>query len=94
MNMEKLKFGKADYPQGSILFDVRYYYKPECFEVVYFNPITNQLEVEYEEAIIDIDVVNAEIVEIKGKIAGVEEQMDKYLKELGLKWGEYFRRHN
>ena len=38
-----------------------------------------------EEAIIDIDVVNAEIAEIKGKIADVEEQMDKYLKELGLK---------
>ena len=38
-----------------------------------------------EEEIIDIDVVNAEIAEIKGKIAGVEEQMDKYLKELGLK---------
>ena len=38
-----------------------------------------------EEAIIDIDVVNAEIAEIKGKIADVEEQMEKYLKELGLK---------
>ena len=38
-----------------------------------------------EEEIIDIDAVNAEIAEIKGKIAGVEEQMDKYLKELGLK---------
>ena len=38
-----------------------------------------------EEEIIDIDAVNAEIVEIKGKIADVEEQMDKYLEELGLK---------
>ena len=38
-----------------------------------------------EEEIIDIDAVNAEIAEIKGKIADVEEQMDKYLKELGLK---------
>ena len=57
MSMQKLKFGKANYPQGSILFDVRYYYKPECFEVVYFNPITNQLEVEYEEAILVIDKV-------------------------------------
>ena len=38
-----------------------------------------------EEEIIDIDAVNAEIAEIKGKIADVEEQMDKYLEELGLK---------
>ena len=38
-----------------------------------------------DEEIIDIDAVNAEIAEIKGKIADVEEQMDKYLKELGLK---------
>lgn len=38
-----------------------------------------------EEEIVDIDVVNAEIAEIKNKIADVEKQMDKYLIELGLK---------
>ena len=38
-----------------------------------------------EEEIIDIDAVNVEIAEIKSKIADVEEQMDKYLEELGLK---------
>ena len=48
------KFKDVDYPSGSMLFDVRYCKKPECFEVVYFNPLTNRLEVEYEEAIIDI----------------------------------------
>lgn len=43
-----------DYPEGSILFDVRYHRKPECFEVIYLDPITNQLEVKYEEPIVDI----------------------------------------
>lgn len=38
-----------------------------------------------EEEIINIDEVNAEIVDIKGKIANVEADMEKYLKELGLK---------
>ena len=43
-----------DYPEGSILFDVRYYRKPECFEVIYLDPITHQLEVKYEDPIVDI----------------------------------------
>ena len=37
-----------------------------------------------EEEIIDIDVVNTEIADLKVKIAEVEKQMAKYLKELGL----------
>ncbi len=37
-----------------------------------------------EEKIIDIDVVNAEITDLKAKIACIEKQMDEYLKELGL----------
>ena len=37
-----------------------------------------------EEEIIDIDVVNAEIADLKVKIAEVEKQMAKYLEELGL----------
>lgn len=49
-----MKPKELDYPEGSILFDVRYYRKPECFEVVYLDPITHQLEVKYEEAIVDI----------------------------------------
>ena len=44
-----------DYPDGSILFDVRYTRKPsEEFEVVYWDPITQRLEVKYEKPIIDI----------------------------------------
>ena len=47
-------YQKLNYPEGSILFDVRYHRKPECFEVIYWSPITNRLEVQYEEAWIDI----------------------------------------
>lgn len=43
-----------NYPEGSILFDVRYSRNPECFEVIYLNPITKQLEVRYEKPIVDI----------------------------------------
>lgn len=42
------------YPEGSILFDVRYYQKPETFEVIFWNPVTNKLELKYEQPIIDI----------------------------------------
>lgn len=49
-----MKLKELDYPEGSILFDVRYHRKPECFEVIYLDPITNQLEVKYEDPIVDI----------------------------------------
>lgn len=42
------------YPEGTMLVDVRYNKNPECFEVIYLDPITNKVEVEYEEAIITI----------------------------------------
>jgi hypothetical protein len=45
---------ELDYPEGSMLFDVRYYKKPEKFEIIYLSPITHQLEVKYEEPIVDI----------------------------------------
>lgn len=54
-------YKKLDYPEGSILFDVRYHRKPECFEVVYLNPITNQLEVQYEDPIVDIWFLKKEL---------------------------------
>ena len=38
-----------------------------------------------EEEIIDIDAVNTEIADLKNQIAAVEEEMNKYLEELGLK---------
>lgn len=49
-----MQLKELDYPAGSILFDVRYYRKPECFEVIYLDPITHQLEVKYEDPIVDI----------------------------------------
>lgn len=42
------------YPAGAALFDVRYYQKPEKFEVIFWNPVTERLELKYEEPIIDI----------------------------------------
>lgn len=42
------------YSTESVLSDVRYYRNPECFEVIVWNPITRQLEVNYEEPLIDI----------------------------------------
>lgn len=50
MNQPELK----NYPEGSILFDVRYSRNPESFEVIYWSPITKQLEVQYEPPIVDI----------------------------------------
>ena len=49
-----MQLKELDYPEGSLLFDVRYHRKPECFEVVYLDPITHQLEVKYEDPIVDI----------------------------------------
>ena len=66
---------KPDYPEGSMLVDVRYYRKPECFEIIYLNPITNQLEVEYEDPIIDIWILKEEYRTNKYQITQVE--MDK-----------------
>lgn len=43
-----------DYPEGSLLMDVRYVRKPECYEVIIWNSITQRPEVYYEECIIDI----------------------------------------
>ena len=61
-----------NYPEGSILFDVRYYRKPECFEVIYWSPITKQLEVQYEQAIADIWFLKEEYRTNKYQISQVE----------------------
>lgn len=53
--IESSKPRRLDFPDGSILFDVRYYRKPsECFEILYWDPCTKRLELKYEPAIIDI----------------------------------------
>lgn len=56
-----LPFKRLNYPEGSILFDVRYSRRPECFEVIYLSPLTNQLEVQYEEPMIDICFLKKEL---------------------------------
>ena len=67
-----MKLKELDYPEGSILFDVRYYRKPECFEVVYFDPITKQLEVKYEDATVDIWFLKEEYRTNKYQISQAE----------------------
>ena len=58
MDEQKLIISKPpkqlSYPSGAVLFDVRYYQKPECFEVIFYNPLTDRLELKYEQPIIDI----------------------------------------
>ena len=56
---------KFVYPEGSQLVDVRYYQKPECFEVIYWSPVTHQLEVNYEHAWIDIWFIKKELRDYK-----------------------------
>ncbi len=62
---EKIELLKnVEYPEGSLLVDVRYYKRsqnnPECFEVIIWNSNTKRLEVYYEEPIIDIWFLNNE----------------------------------
>lgn len=46
---------RKEFPEGSILFDVRYRKHPnESFEVVYLDPETKRLEVKYIAPIVDI----------------------------------------
>lgn len=56
----------------------------EIVENEYNLNIPRYVDTFEEEEIINIDEVNAEIADLKIRIAEVEEQMAKYLKELGL----------
>ena len=101
-----MKLRDLDYPEGSILFDVRYYRKPECFEVIYLDPITHQLEVRYEEPIVDIWFLKEEYRTNQYQISQAE--MDKcypvYCKvsqiplaiaqNVGGEWKEYFDKNS
>ena len=92
-----------NYTAGSVLFDVRYYRKPECFEVITWNPITRQHEVNYEEPIIDIWFVKPEFRVHNYQESQIE--MDKcypfYCKpsqvakviaqEIGGEWAEWYQ---
>lgn len=55
---------KLNYPEGSVLIDVRYY-KPrkdqkEQFEVIYFDPIMGSTQVQYEPAVADLWILKKE----------------------------------
>lgn len=67
------------YAEGSVLFDVRYYRQskdnPECFEIITWNPITQTLEVDYEDPIIDIWFLKPEFRNNSYQIAQID--MDK-----------------
>jgi len=93
------------YSDGAILFDVRYVKKPsEEFEVVYFDPITNQLEVNYEKPIVDIWFLKPEYRTNKYQIA--QAKMDDcypvycrpsqipavIAQEIGGEWADLFER--
>ena len=71
--INSVKMTPFDYPAGSILFDVRYYKMPtECFEVVFYNPLTRELELKYEPAIVDIWFLKPEERTNKYQISQVE----------------------
>ncbi|MDE7105135.1 MAG: hypothetical protein K2O36_04565, partial [Ruminococcus sp.] len=92
-----------DYPEGSMLFDVRYVRKPsEEFEVVYYDAITNRLEVKYEKPIIDIWFLKPECRTNQYQIAQarLDDCYPVYCKpsqvaaviaqEIGGEWGELY----
>lgn len=56
----------------------------EIKENEYNLNISRYVDTFEEEEIIDIEAVNAEIADLKGKIAVVESELEAYLKELGL----------
>ena len=73
-----MSYKKLNYPIGSILVDVRYYKRtkncPECFEVIYWNPLTRKLELQYEDPTIDIWFLKEENRSIENQIAWVEQK--------------------
>lgn len=98
-------YKELDYPEGSMLFDVRYYRKPECFEIVYLNPITHQLEVQYEDPIVDIWFLKEEYRTNKYQISQAEidkcypvyckvSQISKTIAtNIGGAWGAWYEEH-
>lgn len=60
------------YSSDAMLFDVRYSRSPETFEVITWDPITKQLEVTYEEPIIDIWFLKEEFRSNKYQITQVD----------------------
>ena len=93
----------------TVLFDVRYYRRskdnPECFEIITWNPVTQTLEVDYDDPIIDIWFLKPEFRTNKYQIAQID--MDKcypfycrpsqvaavIAQEIGGEWADWYQ-HN
>lgn len=91
------------YSNNAVLFDVRYSKaKSECFEVVTWDPTTRQLEVSYEEPIVDIWFLKPEERTNQRQIAEVEmsrcyqfwckaSQIPAVIaQEIGGEWSEWY----
>ena len=93
-----------NYPSDSMLFDVRYYRNDpsEAFEVITWDPITKQLEVHYEEPIIDIWFLKPEFRTNKHQISQINmdycypfyckpSQVAKVIaQEIGGEWADWY----
>lgn len=90
------------YSADAMLFDVRYCRSPESFEVITWNPITRQLEVNYEEPIVDIWFLKPENRNNKYQISQIDmdlcypfyckpSQISKVIaQEIGGEWAEWY----
>lgn len=91
------------YPEGSMLFDVRYVRRPsEEFEVVYYDGITNRLEVKYEKAIVDIwflkpdkrdnqyQIAQAKMEDCYPVLCRPSKIAETIAKEIGGEWGQLY----
>lgn len=98
----KSEYDPLDYPEGSALVDVKYYSYPEKLEVVYLNPITNRLEVKYEDPVMDVWFLREKFRTNKYQIAHTEtskayrvickvSQVAKTIAQhIGGEWAEWF----
>ena len=76
--------GTYDLDNENVLYIENKITLDEIVENEYNLNIPRYVDTFEEEEIINIDEVNAEIADLKTKIAEVEKQMAKYLEELGL----------
>lgn len=86
-DIDKIVSTYAAYRNGECADIEKYSHVASLEEIVeneYNLNIPRYVDTFEEEDIIDLDLVNAEIAELKTKIGDVEAQMAQYLKELGL----------
>lgn len=96
------KYLRKHYREGTILFDVRYHRSPECLEIIYWDPITQRLEVKYEKPIIDIwflkpecrtnkyQISQARIADCYPVYCKPSQVAQTIAKEIGGQWAEIY----